>query len=134
MPKAKEGFGSAFGRSLNPNSAAKLKFKTDFQTMKLFCGDKEVRPIHPGRVPVTVSVRNRVVKMEDSTYKGVYMYSPDAVQPDCGQVKLEIYSAMHGDPTVKTLEEKTVQHVWAEFADFRRAQAVGMQAASAAKP
>src|SRR5258706_10827871 len=58
MPKAKEGFGSTFGRSLNPNLAAKLKFKTDFRTMKLFCGDKEVRPIHPGRVPVTVSVQN----------------------------------------------------------------------------
>src|SRR5437667_12308503 len=134
MPKAKEGIGSAFGRSLNPNSAAKLKFKTAFQTMKLLCGDKEVRPIHPGRVPVTVSVRNRVLKMEDSTYKGVYLYSPDAVNPDCGQVKLEIYSAKGGDPTFKTFEEKTVQHVWADFDAFRRAQAVGTQAASAAKP
>ena len=134
MPKAKEGFGSAFGRSLNPNSAAKLKFKTDFQTMKLFCGDKEVQPIHPGRVPVTVSVRNRVIKMEDSTYKGVYLYSPDAVNPDCGQVKLEIYSAKGGDATVKTFDEKTVQHIWADFDAFRRVQSVGTQAASAAKP
>ncbi len=134
MPKAKEGFGSTFGRSLNPNLAAKLKFKTDFRTMKLFCGDKEVRPIHPGRVPVTVSVQNRVVKMEDSTYKGVYLYSPDAVNPDCGQVKLEIYSAKGGDPTVKTFDEKSVQHVWADFGAFRRAQATSTQAASAAKP
>src|SRR5258708_10970475 len=134
MPKAKEGFGSAFGRSFNPNSAAKLKFKTDFPKMKLFCGNNEVQPIHPGRVPVTVSVRDRAVKMEDSTYKGVYMYSPDAVNPDCAQVKLEIYSAKGGDPTVKTFEEKTVQHVWADFDAFRRAQAVGTQAASAAKP
>ena len=134
MPKAKEGFGSALGRSFNVNSAAKLKFKTDFQKMKLFCGDKEVQPIHPGRVPVTVSVRNRAVKMEDSTYKGVYMYSPDAVNPDCGQVKLEIYAAKGGDPTVKTFDEKTAQHVWADFVAFRKAQAVGTQAASAAKP
>jgi len=133
MPKAKEGFGSAFGRSLNPNSAAKLKFKTDFQAMKLFCGDKEVQPIHPGRVPVTVSVRNRVLKMEDSTYKGVYLYSPDAVNPACGQVKLEIYSAKGGDPTVKTFDEKSVQHVWADFDAFRRAQALSAQAASAEK-
>ena len=134
MPKAKEGFGSAFGRSLNPNSAAKLKFKTDFQAMKLFCGDKEVQPIHPGRVPVTVSVRNRVLKMEDSTYKGVYLYSPDAVNPNCGQVKLEIYSAKGGDPTVKTFDEKSVQHVWADFDAFRRAQALSAQSASAEKP
>lgn len=134
MPKAKEGFGSALGRSFNVNSTAKLRFKTDFQTMKLFCGDKEVLPIHPGRVPVTVSVQNRVVKMEDSTYKGVYMYAPDAVNPECGQVKIEIYSAKGGDPTVKTFDEKTVQHVWADFDAFRRAQTVGMQTASSAKP
>ena len=134
MPKAKEGLGSAFGRSFSLNSAAKLKFKTDFQTMKLFCGDKEVEPIHPGRVPVTVSVQNRLVKMDDSTYKGIYLYSPDAVKPGCGQVKLEIYSSKGGDPTVKAFDEKTVQHVWADFDAFRRAQAAGMQSASAAKP
>ena len=134
MPKAKEGLGSAFGRSFSLNSAAKLKFKTDFQTMKLFCGDKEVQPIHPGRVPVTVSVQNRLVKMDDSTYKGIYLYSPDAVKPDCGQVKLEVYSSKGGDATVKTFDEKTVQHVWADFDAFRRAQASGVQEASAAKP
>jgi len=132
MPKAKEGFGSAFGRSLNPNSAAKLKFKTDFQTMKLFCGDKEVLPIHPGRVPVTVSVQNRAVKMQDSTYKGVYLYAPDAVNPDCGQVKMEIYSSKGGEPIVKTFDEKTIQHVWADFDAFRKAQT--LQAASTEKP
>jgi len=71
MPKAKEGLGSAFRALISLNSAAKLKFKTDFQTMTLFCGDKEVQPIHPGRVPVTISVQNRLVKMDDSTYKGV---------------------------------------------------------------
>ena len=134
MPKAKEGLGSAFGRSFSLNSAAKLKFKTDFQTMKLFCGDKEVLPIHPGRVPVTISVQNRLVKMDDSTYKGVYLYSPDAVNPECGQVKLEIYSSKGGEATVKTFDEKTVQHVWADFDAFRRAQAAGTQSASAAKP
>src|SRR5258707_5944492 len=134
MPKAKEGFGSALGRSFNVNSAAKLKFKTDFQKMRLFCGDKEVQPIHPGKVPVMVSVRNRAVKMEDSTYKGVYLYSPDAVNPACGQVKLEIYSSKGDDPTVKAFEEKTVQHVWADFDAFRKAQAAGTQEASATKP
>src|SRR5713101_1678961 len=136
MPKAKEGFGSALGRSFSVNSAAKLKFKTDFQSMKLFCGDKEILPIHPGRVPVTVSVRNRALKMEDSTYKGIYMYSPDAVNPECGQVKLEMYSSKGGEPTVKTFDERTVQHVWADFDAFRRAQSAGAQAASAsaAKP
>ena len=134
MPKAKEGLGSAFGRSFSLNSAAKLKFKTDFQAMKLFCGNKEVLPIHPGKVPVTVSIQNRLVKMDDSTYKGIYVYSPDAVNPDCGQIKLEIYSSKGAEPTIRAFDEKTVQHVWADFDAFRRAQAAGTQSASAAKP
>src|SRR5260370_35230880 len=70
MPQAKEGFGSALGRSFSVNPTAKLKFKTDFQRMKLFCGSKEVEPIFPGRVPVTVSVRNPGCKRDESTYKG----------------------------------------------------------------
>ena len=122
MPKAKEGFGSALGRSFNTNSAAKLKFKTDFQRMKLFCGTKEVQPIHPGRVPVTVSVRNQAVRMDDATFKGVYLFSPDAVNPNCGEVKLAIYSSKSEEPVIKALDEKSVQHIWADFEAFRRAE------------
>ena len=121
MPQAKEGFGSALGRSFMNTSAAKLKFKTDFQRMKLFCGGKEVQPIHPGRVPVTVSVRNQAVKMDDSTYKGVYLFPPDAVNPECGEVKLEIYSSKSETPVIKALDEKSIQHIWADFEAFRRA-------------
>jgi hypothetical protein len=121
MPKAKEGFGSALGRSFSPNSAAKLKFKSDFQKMKLYCGGKEVQPIHPGRVSVTVSENNSAVKIQDSTYKGVYTYKPDAVSPDCGEVKLEIYSSKNDEPVIKVLDEKSVQRIWADFDAFRRA-------------
>ena len=122
MPQAKEGFGSALGRSFNVNSTAKLKFKTDFQRMKLLCGSKEVEPILPGRVPVTVSVRNQAVKMDDSTYKGAYLFPPDAVNPDCGVVKVAIYSPKSEEPVIKTLDEKSVQHIWADFEAFRRAE------------
>jgi len=122
MPQAKEGFGSALGRSFSVNPTAKLKFKTDFQRLKLFCGGKEVEPILPGRVPVTVSVRNPGVKMDDSTYKGAYLFPPDAVNPDCGVVKLAIYSSKNEEPVVKTLDEKSIQHIWADFDAFRRAQ------------
>jgi hypothetical protein len=122
MPQAKEGFGSALGRSFSVNPTAKLKFKTDFQRMKLFCGSKQVEPIFPGRVPVTVSVRSPGVKMDDSTYKGAYLFSPDAVNPECGVVKLAIYSAKSEEPVIKTLDEKSVQHIWADFDAFRRAQ------------
>lgn len=122
MPQAEEGFGSALGRSFSVNPTAKLKFKTDFQRLKLFCGSKEIEPIFPGRVPVTVSVRNPGVRMDDSTYKGAYLFSPEAVSPECGVVKLAIYSSKSEEPMIKTLDEKSIQHIWADFDAFRRAQ------------
>lgn len=121
-PRPKESLGSALGRSFSLNSAAKLKFKTDFQRLKLFCGSKEVEPIHPGRVPLTVSIQNRAIKMEDSTYKGVYAYGPEAVNPSCSEVRLEIYSSKGSGPVTKILDEKSVQHIWADFDPFRRAE------------
>jgi hypothetical protein len=134
IPKAKEGFGSALGRSFTPNSAAKLKFKSDFQRMKLFCGGHEVQPVHPGRVPLTVSVRNRLVRMEDSTYKGVYLYAPEAVSPQCGEVKLMIYSSKGEEPETKILDEKSVQHIWADFDAFRRVQQTASASNTQEKP
>jgi hypothetical protein len=122
MPKAKEGIGSALSRSFNVASTAKLKFKADFQNMKLFCGSTEVQPINPGRVPVTVSVHNRVVKMQDSTYKGVYLFSPNAVNPNCHEVKLAIYSSKSDEPVIKILDEKSVTRIWQDFGAFRRAE------------
>lgn len=124
LPKVREGFGSAFSRGLrNGYGAANLKFKTDFRSMKLFCGEKEVQPIHPGRIPLTVNVRNASVKLEDSTYKGAYFYPPDAVNPQCGTVKIAIYSSKSEEPVVKTLDGNTTTRIWADFDAFRRADA-----------
>jgi S1-C subfamily serine protease len=124
QPKVKEGFGSALARGLrNGYGAANLKFKTDFQSMKLFCGEKEVQPIFPGRIPLTVNVRNSSVKMEDSSYKGVYLYPPDAVNPGCGSVKIVIYSSKTQEPVVKALDANTADRIWADFDAFRRADA-----------
>lgn len=122
MPKAKEGIGSALSRSFNVASTAKLKFKADFQTMKLFCGGNEVQPINPGRVPITVSVHNRAIKMDDSTYQGVYLYSPDAVNPSCHEVKLAIYSSKSSEPVIKILDQKSAMRIWGDFGAFRRAE------------
>jgi S1-C subfamily serine protease len=122
VPKVREGFGSALSRGLrNGYGAANLKFKADFQSMKLFCGEKEIQPIHPGRIPVTVNVHNASVKLEDSTFKGVYFYPPDAVNPQCGTVKLAIYSSKSEVPVIKVFEGNTTSRLWADFDAFRRA-------------
>jgi len=124
LPKVREGFGSALSRSLrNGYGAANLKFKTDFRSMKFFCGEKEVEPIHPGRIPLTVNLRNASVKLEDSTYKGAYFYPPDAVNPQCGTVKIAIYSSKSEEPVTKTLDGSTTTRIWADFDAFRHADA-----------
>jgi S1-C subfamily serine protease len=131
FPKAKEGLGSAFGRALSPYSPARLKFKTDFYKMRLFCGEKEIQPIHPGRVPLTVSMRTAAVRMNDATFYGVYSYPPDAVSPECGQVRLEIYSSKEDSQAlVKVFDPKTVERVWADFDPFRKAQNASPPAAT----
>ncbi|MCU1295726.1 MAG: hypothetical protein JWO91_4, partial [Acidobacteriaceae bacterium] len=133
VPKVREGFGSALSRSLrNGNGAANLKFKTDFRSMKLFCGDKEVQPIHPGRIPLTINVHNASVKLDDSTYKGSYFYPPDAVNPQCGTVKIAIYSSKGEEPVLKTLDNNTVGRIWADFDAFRRAD-IGAHSTQAQK-
>src|SRR6266851_419750 len=122
VPKVREGFGSAFSRSLrNGYGAANLKFKADFRSMKLFCGEKEVQPIHPGRIPVTVNVHNASVKLEDSTYKGVFLCPAEAVNAQCGTSKIGSYSSKSEEPVVKTLDGNTTTRIWADFDAFRRA-------------
>jgi hypothetical protein len=37
-------------------------------------------------------------------------------------VKLEIFSSKSDAPVIKTFDEKSVQHIWADFDAFRRAQ------------
>jgi hypothetical protein len=44
------------GRYVAP---AKMKFKTDFYRMKLFCGGKEVQPIQPGKVADVLNISPR---------------------------------------------------------------------------
>jgi hypothetical protein len=59
--------------------------------------------------------------MEDATFKGVYLYPPDAINPRCGQAKLVIHSTKGDEPTVKVFDTKTMQAIWADFEAFRRA-------------
>jgi hypothetical protein len=61
--------------------------------------------------------------MEDSTYKGAYFFPPDAVNPSCKSVKLEIYSSKSQEPTVKIFDANTADRIWADFDAFRRADA-----------
>jgi S1-C subfamily serine protease len=115
MPRA----GVTWGSLLKPGPK-KMVFKTDFYRMKLMCGQKEVQPIQPSKIADVVNTRHGSLVFSDATYWGFYEYPPDSISPECGSVKLKIYSEKNPNkPTVRTLDKRTVQHVWADFEPYR---------------
>ena len=124
-PKLVEGFWSGLNRGLAQSygyygGPANLHFKTDFKAMKLLCGEREVTPIHPGKVEHRVSVSNAAVRVNDVTYEGFYTFAADAVAPTCGVVKLVLFSEKEPNKSeVKVLSPKLVQKLWDDFAPYR---------------
>ncbi len=128
QPQLRETFWSALGRGMTSANGgfafpARMKFVTDFYRMKLYCGQKEIEPIQPGKAATIENVHNNFVNVTDATYVGIYSYPADAISPACGQVVLQIFSEK--DPnkaTVKTLESKTVERIWRDFQPYLKRQ------------
>ena len=99
----------------------KLHFKNGFKRMRLLCGGKEMEPIEPGRGEYElVDDRGRTV---DTTFQGRYSYLPDAISPSCGSVVIEIYSEKEPNtPLTKTIEQPTIDRIWADLEPYRKAQ------------
>jgi S1-C subfamily serine protease len=124
-PKLRETTGSKWRRGMLgvAGGPATIRFKTDFYKMKLLCGDKEVAPIHPGKVPLVFNERNWLVNLTDASFAGWYSYGPEAISPSCGQITLELYAANSPSPiTTKILDLKTVSRVWEDFEPYRAVQ------------
>ncbi len=126
-PKLRETGGSMFLRALTRDATpAKLRFKTDFYKMRLLCGQREIQPIHPGKIATLLNVQNLFVNAKDAAYQGLYTYPPDAISPNCGQVSLELYPEKGPTPpVVKVLDSKIVSRVWSDFEPYRNALATG---------
>jgi hypothetical protein len=120
-PKLKEGFWSAMARG--PYAPANLHFKTDFYRMRLLCAGKEIEPVRPGKVRITMAVRNAAVNVNDAASYGMYVYRPEAIAPACGPMVLELY-ATKGDQASasKELDPKTIEAIWGDFEPFRKAE------------
>ena len=125
-PMLRETFGSALARGLASSNGnyvgpARMRFKTDFYKMRLFCGNKEIIPILPAKIANVVNEHNVFMNVTDATYEGYYSYPPDAISPSCGTVALTLYSEK--DPNkfkTKVLDQKTVERVWSDFEPYRK--------------
>jgi hypothetical protein len=94
------------GMSLPPMKRA----KSGFSRMRVFCGDVEVTPIHPFMVEQRLSETEAV-------YEGLYVFDPASLGPQCGTVKLTVYSENEPDKgDTRVVDPKVLQQITRDFA------------------
>jgi S1-C subfamily serine protease len=87
-------------------------FNGSFLRMRAFCGDAEVTPIHPFKLEQRVS-ESEVV------YEGLYAFDPSALGPQCGTVKLTMYSEKEPDKEdTKVIDQRILQQIAQDFAPY----------------
>jgi hypothetical protein len=116
-PKLVEGFWTTVARGAARTQGVALPpikhFKAGFSRMRALCGDAEIAPIHPFKIPQRVSDT-------DAINEGFYVFEPGALGPHCGTVKLVLYSEK--DPAkgdTRVVDPKIVQAIWEDFALIR---------------
>jgi hypothetical protein len=81
--------------------------------MRALCGDAEVTPIHPFKLEQRVSDG-------DAIYEGLYVFDPGAFGPQCGTVKLVLYSEKEpGKADTRVIDSKVIDQIWQDFAPYR---------------
>lgn len=87
-------------------------FNGSFLRMRAFCGDAEVAPIHPFKVEQRMSETEVV-------FEGLYAFDPRAFGPQCGTVKLAMYSEKEPDKEdTKVIDQRILQQVAQDFAPY----------------
>jgi S1-C subfamily serine protease len=90
------------------------RIKAGFARMQIFCGEVEVTPIHPFKIEHRIGDG-------DAVYEGFYVVDPAAVGPQCGTVKLTLFSdKAPGKGDTRVIDPKIVEQIWQDFAPYRR--------------
>ena len=104
--KVARGAAMTQGMSLPPMKRA----KSGLSRMRMFCGDMEVTPIHPFMVEQRISETEAI-------YEGLYVFDPAALGPQCGTVKLTVYSEKEPDKgDTRVVDQKLREQIARDFA------------------
>jgi S1-C subfamily serine protease len=116
-PKMVEGFWTTVGRVAAQTQGVALpplkRIKSGFGRLRAMCGDAEVVPIHPFRLEQRVSD-------SEAVYEGLYVFDPAALGPQCGTVKLILYSEKEPEKgETRVVDAAVIQRIWDDFAGYR---------------
>jgi hypothetical protein len=116
-PKMVEGFWTTVARGAARTQGVAVPpikhLKSGLARLRILCGDSEVTPIHP------LTVERRVSETATLS-EGLYVLDPAALSPDCGPVKLVLYSEKEpakGD--TRPVDPKILEQIWQDFAPYR---------------
>jgi len=118
-PRLVEGFWTTVGRMAARTQGVSLppikRFKSGFARLRAFCGETEVTPIHPFRI-------EQRINENEAIYEGLYVFDPGALGPQCGAVRLTLYSEKEPDkPETKVVDASVIQRIWDDFKNWREA-------------
>jgi hypothetical protein len=89
------------------------RIKTGFASLRVFCGDEEITPIHP-------FVFEEQVSDNETIAEGLYVFDPGALSPTCGNVRLSLYSQKEpAKADTRAIDGKVIQQIWDDFAPYR---------------
>jgi hypothetical protein len=116
-PRLVEGFWTTVARGAARTQGVALppikRFKPGFSRLRAICGDAEVTPIHPLRLEQRVSE-------SDAIHEGLYVFDPGAFGPQCGSVKLVLYSEKEPEKAdTREVDPKVIQRIWQDFETYR---------------
>jgi S1-C subfamily serine protease len=116
-PKLVEGFWTTVARGAARTQGVSLPpikhFKSGFSRLRAFCGDAEVTPIHPFKLEQRISE-------SEAMYEGLYVFDPNALGPQCGTVKLVLYSEKEPEKgDTRMVDPKVLQQIWEDFTPYR---------------
>jgi len=116
-PKLVENFWTTVARGAAMTQGVAIpamkRAKSGFAQMRAFCGEAEVTPIHPFKIEQRVTER-------DVIYEGLWVFDPGALSPECGTVKLVLYSdKLPEKPDTLVVAPGVLQQIWRDFAPYR---------------
>jgi len=116
-PKLVENFWTTVARGAAMTQGMSIpsikRAKSGYARMRAFCGEAEVTPIHPFKLEQRVTER-------DVIYEGLSVFDPGALSPECGAVKLVLYSDKQPEkPDTLVVDPGVLQQIWRDFAPYR---------------